>query len=191
MNSKVKQYQSTLREKLKVIFRANEVKSEWQATLTSFNVYSPRIDIAVGPFAEHRDCIIEYNSLLEQYRLFFLGLIELHNSNMISLYGDYFIRTLDNLLSTNNNSRCFLSIEIENSTSRKHILGGAINASSLGRVGLIIPFNKEKFLAIKKLEGYFNFLQNAGKNSFNANNLLIINKEQLDIYLHHFINKQG
>jgi hypothetical protein len=184
---KVKEYQSEIAKKLSEIFTGLEIKKEWTADVSQFNLYSPRLDIAIGPFAIAEGMINQYETLQIKYVTFIRGLIDIHNSNLKNIYDDYNIRDMITSQHTNYNPRCFIAIEIENSVSRKHLIGGAINASALGRFGLFIAFNEEKFNAMKKLEGYFNFLSDAKKNTFNTNNLFILSKEQFSDYLDQYI----
>jgi hypothetical protein len=184
---KVKEYQSILKNKLSGVFTELEIKKEWRADVSQFNLYSPRLDIAIGPFAINEGLKDQYDSLQIKYGRFIHGIINMHNSNLKSVYGNYNCRDLFSAQNTNYNPRCFIAIEIENNVSRKHLIGGAINASALSRFGLFIAYNAEKFKAMKKLEGYFNFLSEVKKNTFNTNNLFILYQEQfsdfIDTYL--------
>jgi len=79
----------------------------------------------------------------------------------------------------NQNARCFMAFEIENEVSRKHLMGGAINAAALGRVGLAIAWNPEKLRAFVRMRSYLLFLSAVGKNTFDPSNLLILSKDQV------------
>ncbi len=46
---------------------------------------------------------------------------------------------LEEKLYMNFNARYFLSIEIENQLTQKHLIGGIVNASALGRLEILIP----------------------------------------------------
>ncbi len=59
-------------------------------------------------------------------------------------------------------------------------MGGAINASALGRFGIVIPWSAEKLRAFIKLVRYLHYLRRAEKNTFDTSNLLIVTKEQMD-----------
>jgi hypothetical protein len=72
-----------------------------------------------------------------------------------------------------------MAIEIENQVSRKHLLGGAVNASVLSRIGILVPWTKEKSRATIKLLQYWDFLKYVGKNTFSADNVLILTPDQL------------
>jgi hypothetical protein len=185
----VSEYQIILVEKLKKIFIGNDnIKKEWRADIGQFNLYSPRLDLAVGPFAINKSMIDEYELLQNKYRIFIEGIIEIHNLNLSEIYENYNDRNIFQARKTNYNPRCFIGIEIENSSSRKHLLGGAINASALSRFGLLIGYNEDKYNALRKLEGYLNFLTEVKKNTFNTNNLLILRKDQLITYLDNYIS---
>ena len=79
----------------------------------------------------------------------------------------------------NENSRCLLAIEIENNVSRKHLLGGAVNAAALGRLGIVVGWTENKVKALVKLQTYWDFLYSVGKNTFNTRNLVILSPQQL------------
>jgi hypothetical protein len=186
---KVKRYQSIVRNKLIRIFSDLKIEKEWTASINQFNLYSPRLDIAIGPFAVNERLIEEYRVLQNKYDRFLRGLIDVHNSNLREIYNNYTCRVLETVENTNYNPRCFIAIEIENVVSRKHLIGGAINASALGKFGFLIAYNEEKFRAMRKLEGYFNFLSDVEKNTFNTNNLFILNKYQFLNYINQYLDE--
>jgi hypothetical protein len=86
---------------------------------------------------------------------------------------------LDHALALNHNARCFLGIEIENAVSRKHLMGGAINASALGRLGIAVGWTDARVKSFGRLWKYLDFLSRVGKNSFDTSNLLIVSDVQL------------
>ena len=179
----LKEYQNNIKNKLRNIFPELDVETEWRIKVEQFNIYSPRLDLAVGPFSINNRNIINYDNLLNTYRYFFDKLIKIHNNNL-HIFNNYFSQTnFGNLLHTNRNARCFIALEIENKVSRKHLLGGAVNASAIGRVGLFIAWSDEKFRAMVKLNGYFNFLKEVEKNTYNVDNLLILHRDQLIDFL--------
>jgi hypothetical protein len=131
---KAKEIQATIKYKLSRIFGDDLVKSEWSvrtaATDKVFDksTYSPRLDIAVGPFNVTRDRKSNDLAAIEEHA---------HHP---------FVRRLKDEVGRQNhggfyfnpNPRCLLAIELEFSTSSKHILGGITNASLLGSIGLIV-----------------------------------------------------
>lgn len=178
----LKQYQNYIKDRLQYIFPNTEVKSEWNAMADerNLNLYSPRIDVAVGPFATHESLEQAYDNIArETISMSFIGkLIEFSHINLIQ-YGDFVEPpNFEQVIYQNRNARCFMSVEIENMVSRKHLMGGAINASALGRVGIVIPWSDEKLRAFVRLFRYLQYLKLADKNTFNTTNLLIITKEQ-------------
>jgi len=60
------------------------------------------------------------------------------------------------------NPRCLLAIEIEFSTSSKHILGGFTNASMMGLVGVVIG-PEDKYAKIARIAKYAHKLKETGK----------------------------
>jgi len=152
-------------------------------------IYSPRLDIAVGPFSTVTgiQLIQEYNELFQNNLAFLCKLVKSHLTNLSEINPDSTDDESEMLISQklyemqnfNYNSRCFIGIEIENSVSRKHLMGGAINASVLGRIGIAVGFTNKMHNAFLNLYRYFDFLQSVDKPTFKTNNLLVISSEQL------------
>lgn len=130
--------------------------------------------------------IEQYNFLMDSSKSFIGYLLASHREN-VQRY-----RTLDRQISQalhfssfeelktlNENARCLLAIEVENEVSRKHLLGGAVNAAALGRIGIVVGWTDKKVQSLVKLQAYWDFLGSVGKNTFNANNLVILRPEQL------------
>ena len=189
MSSEVTEYQHTIKDSMNRFFGEQiPVETEWQTITDIGGLYSPRIDIAVGPFSVIRDVnkIVEYNQLMDTHEAFISKLIEYNNTN-IRTYRDpderidlYHIEpTIDSLKHVNRNGRCWLAIEIENKVSRKHLLGGVVNACALGRIGICIGWTEDKVKAFVKLQMYWEYLNSVGKNTFGTKNLIILNKNQL------------
>lgn len=139
--------------------------------------YAPRVDVAVGPYALRDRRIEEYTAMMEGTRPFIERLLERHNRNLES-FGErtYF----DDILHFNDNSRCFLAIEIEESGSRKHCLGNLVNASALGRIGLLVARTEKVFRVFLRQRAYLKFLAEVGKNTFNTANALVLTQDQFD-----------
>jgi hypothetical protein len=158
--------------------RYEQVATEWRSAIGP-EIYSPRVDIAVGPFSliDGRSEARAYDALCRNSLDLLYQLIEHHRSNAHDERGADYI--FESLVSFNPNSRCFIAIEIENAVTRKHLLGGALNASVLGRIALAVGGNPRSHNAFLRLRKYFEFLTSVGKNSFNADNLLVITPEQL------------
>lgn len=156
-----------------------EVKTEWATMVGELRMYSPRLDIAVGPFATIRRYIQEYDDLMERNRTFIEALIETHNSNLREFGLPTRFPDFEEIKHKNQNARCFLAIEIENRVSRKHLMGGAINAAALGRIGIVVAWTPDKLKAFLQLRRYLEFLDSVGKNTFDTTNLLIMDKDQL------------
>lgn len=173
----VKEYQKYFKDKLKNIYQ--EVEVEWNPFGRRDDQYSPRPDIAVGPFAINNRLVRDYDILLNESKskAFIESLIEINNQNIIRIGGGN-QSTLFNISHFNDNARCFLCIEIENATSRKHIMGGLVNASALGRVAILVAWTPDKLKAFIKLKNYLKSLTVAEKNSFKTDNILILDKDQ-------------
>jgi hypothetical protein len=181
----INHYQNELVERLSQIFIGDRVQMEWSSMKDEHNlsIYSPRIDVAVGPFATQERFGHIYDEMLDRIQVqnFIRDLVNYNRINL-EAFGDGFVRPVeyDEVIYMNHNARCFMAIEIENFVSRKHLMGGAINASALGRFGIVIPWSDEKLRAFVKLIRYLHYLRYAEKNTFNTSNLFIITKEQMD-----------
>lgn len=183
----LKEFQSQLKTGLEQKLSLS-VKDEWRSEMVS-RIYSPRIDLAVAPFATTRELnqTHEHLELFETHRQLFNRLAKFHLENL----GHFDERTPENhkielieqkveeLKWTNMNARCFIAVEIENAVSRKHLLGGAVNCSALGKIGIAIGFTHSKHNAFCNLQRYFQFLESVNKPTYSTKNLVIISKEQI------------
>lgn len=185
----IKEYQKLMKNKLELIYE--EVKTEWSSMARQQGIYSPQVDIAVGPFAIDKRCIDDYDSLMKESRDFIEGLLKKHKNNIKAFNGERLELSFDNLKWKNQNARCLLAIEIENKVNRKHLIGSSINASALGRIGIMIAWTPEKLKALLKLRGYLSFLEGVGKNTFDTTNLLILNKDQFRKKLLDYLKNVG
>lgn len=165
--------------KLNGIFDPKLVVTEWSAAKNSeddFNrsdYYAPRVDIAIGPFNINRD--IERNNQL------FLDLIDKNIDFIKKLYefshlgeNREYLMLNDFLRVLNRNPRCFIALEIENTKAAKRALGDIINASVMGKIGIVVPIGNDKYEMFIKIKKYFHYLQQVGKLEGNYNNVLII-----------------
>jgi len=103
--------------------------------------YSPRLDVAIGPFnptfqnrRDHARAIMEANGALIRVLL-----------DAVARQNPHFYE--------NSNPRCLVGIEIEDETSSKHILGGITNVSMLGRLGIVIG-PSENIAKIRRIHAY-------------------------------------
>lgn len=183
----VNQYQQVLRELLEARF-ASPTTCEWRAQMGN-GLYSPRLDIAVGPYSIENDVqlIGKYDELYQNNSHFITKLIKQHLSNLSIINNQMTSENIENIVNNkfaeiqhfNYNARCFVSVEIENLVSRKHLMGGAINTSVLGRIGITVGYTNKMHNAFINLYRYFEFLQNVDKPTFRTNNLLVISSTQL------------
>lgn len=180
MHTEERQYQLEVKGLLEVKFR--EVTNQWYPLRgNSRRIYSPAIDVAVGPFvidSSHGD---RYTELLERNRRFIKKLIEKHNSNVSAVVDSNSQNvTLGNIKHFNENARCFLCIEIEKSGSKKHCIGDLVNVSALGRVGLLVAWSSKILRTFLRQRVYLEYLESVGKNTFKTKNALVLSKEQFD-----------
>jgi hypothetical protein len=142
-------------------------------------MYSPAIDLAVGPFATHRQYIEEYDQMASWSAGMLYEMLRYFRRNLRKFQSSFPAPTLDQLCSLNPNSRCFLAIEIERGNpSMKYLMGSTFNASSLSRIGIVAAWDQRRPDDLLKAREYFFNLDRAGKNSFNTRNSLFLGRNQ-------------
>lgn len=171
-----REYQNAARIHLERIY--DEVSVQWYPFRgQGRQIYGPVVDIAVGPFAIEGRHGPRYTEMMDENRQFIESLIEKHNQNV----GDAEERTsLDQIRYFNENARCFLCIEIEDTGSRKHLLGDLVNASALGRIGVLVARSDRAFNAFLRQRVYLRYLASVGKNTFRTDNALVLTAAQFD-----------
>lgn len=167
-----------------------EVVSEWTAFRGYNNHYSPRVDIAVGPFSiiQGNNQMHAYKELIEtdNIRRFLRQLYDLHKLNIgEEIHNEIEIPSFNRLISKNQNARCLLSIEVENKNSKKHFIGSLINAASLGRIGIGIAYNDSALRTFIRIMNYLGFLKRVEKNTYDTSNFLLVTKNQFSHLLGH------
>jgi hypothetical protein len=163
------QNRNEIEVELKRIFGENNVIREWNVAKNSMDqltreLYCPRVDFAVGPF--NIDLNLEYNnSLINSAYESFGDLLQ-----RLKLASD----PMNEQFSANQNPRCFLVIELENKTSRKHRLGSLYNASAIGKIGVVVAKNAQVYSSLVKIRKYFEFLKNVWKSPYAPKNIMIL-----------------
>ena len=178
-----KEYQEYVCPRLHEKLEDLQVEEEWVAFRGQIGQYSPRVDIAVGPFSiiPGQTQSEEYNQILAkpEIALFVRKVYDFHlintNENQLETEKKYYINSK---IRKNLNARCLLAIEIENTSTKKHIMGSMINACSLGRIGIGVAFNDSVVRSFNRIVRYLSFLNKVGKTSYDTTNFMIITKEQ-------------
>ncbi|MBZ5859081.1 hypothetical protein [Flavihumibacter profundi] len=179
-----KEYQNIIHPLIQTKLEGLEVKNEWTAFTGYRNHYSPRVDIAVGPFSmvAGQNQTNDYNQLVatENINLFIRKLYHIHIENIgLEVNNEITIPPFEELIYKNQNARCFLAIEIENENSKKHIMGSLINAASLGRIGIGVAYTEKTMRTFIRIMNYLGFLRRVEKNTYDTTNFLIISKNQM------------
>ncbi len=173
----VKEYQKLVETKLRTLLKL-PVKREWWAMKEHPTLYSPRIDIAVGPFVYDASCITgQHDRAIAQWEKPIRTMLAYHKQNIKSLQWDTCATSFEDLCYKNKSARCFLAIEIENGVNPKHLTGDILNAMALGRLGIVIPYTHDALKAFGRIRKYIWFLSAA--TNLDTKNLLILKKEQL------------
>ncbi len=171
-----REYQILVSDKLRNLLGL-PVQVEWRAMQEQKSLYCPRIDIAVGPFVYDNSCIPDdHDKLVSQWERPIQTMLNYHKQNVENLSFEICRTSINDSCYKNKTARCFLAIEIENKVSRKHLIGSAINAMALGRLGIVLACTPEKLKAFIRQRRYLWYLSPAI--SLDTDNLLILNKEQ-------------
>ncbi len=174
----VKEYQLVLKNRLFSIYSNCKITTEWCTRLSQNQAYSPRIDVAVGPFATEERFIDIYDQMYDNSKsIKLLNIMYDYHCKNLEVNKD--IGLIQDLKYFNTNARCFMGVEIENQVSAKHLLGGIVNVSALSRVGILVPWNPSKHRVSKRMMQYFKFLKGVGKNTFDTKNVFILTSKQL------------
>jgi hypothetical protein len=143
-------------------------------------MYSPWVDIAVGPFALEGRYGLEYDEMLYRYRGLLDGLLAAHGENATIFGSDFPGPYAQDLLHGNYNARCFLAIEIEKGNGQaKYLMGSALNAAALGRVGVVVCWTDDRLHALLRIREYVAYLTTLEKNIFTSRNLLVVSRAQV------------
>ena len=177
------EYQNMLTPMMAKKFENLEVAKEWRAFKGKNYQYSPRVDIAVGPFSikPGSDKMGVYNNLIKtpSIKSFLSSIYNAHKYNIGDEWkNEVYIPDFETIMSKNQNPRCLISIEIENSSTRKHIMGSMINAASLGKTGIGIAYNEQVLKTFIRILNYMGFLKRVEKNTYDTTNFLVVTKEQ-------------
>lgn len=191
-----KEYQNIIHRLIQTKLEGHEVKNEWTAFTGYHNHYSPRVDIAVGPFSivAGQNQTHVYNQLVanENIQSFIRQLYDIHSENIgLEVNNEITIPPFEDLIYKNQNARCFLAIEIENENSKKHIMGSLINAASLGRIGIGVAYSEKTMRTFIRIMNYLGFLRRVEKNTYDTTNFLIISKDQMQTILTQINDNNG
>lgn len=191
-----KEYQNIIHPIIQTKLEGLEVKNEWTAFTGYRNHYSPRVDIAVGPFSvvAGQNQTQVYNQLVEteKIQLFIRTLYQIHIENIgLEVNNEITIPSFEDLIYKNQNARCFLAIEIENENSKKHIMGSLINAASLGRIGIGVAYTEKTMRTFIRIMNYLGFLRRVEKNTYDTTNFLIVSKNQMQNILTEINDNNG
>lgn len=190
------EYQNIIHPLIQTKLEGLEVKKEWTAFTGYHNHYSPRVDIAVGPFSivAGQNQTEVYNQLVisKNIQSFIRQLYHIHIKNIgLEINNEITIPLFENLIYKNQNARCFLAIEIENENSKKHIMGSLINAASLGRIGIGVAYSEKTMRTFIRIMNYLGFLRRVEKNTYDTTNFLIISKDQMQTILTQINDNNG
>ena len=173
-------FQKAVAARLSAVFGEKCVE-EWPAFTEENRHYAPRLDIAVGPFSTTPGVrlVDDYDRLADHHHDLLRSLWECHASNIQRVPDVDPPLTFEDAAGANPNARCFLAIEIENAVSRKHLMGGIINAVALGRFAVIIGWNDKMLRALIQARRYLRALTTVDKPTVRVGNAFILSPDQL------------
>lgn len=106
--------------RLKAVFPEIPIEREWMTMRGELARYSPRLDIAVGPFATGTLRYGEkFDEIFASHQKFIQLLYDVHLENLKQFAEAVEIDQLENIARRNYNARCFLAIEIEHQSSAR------------------------------------------------------------------------
>jgi hypothetical protein len=143
-----KNIQSSIHQALIELFSPDLVRSEWSVrqgaadTFGDMASYAPRLDIAIGPFNTTREYRRRDADAIRNFRHPLIGRLKskIQSQNHGGTYD-------------NRNPRCVVAIEIEHSTSSKHVLGAIRNASMLGLLGVAVG-TAQHIAKVRRIHAY-------------------------------------
>lgn len=166
-----------------------QVVAEWRAMLgeevrsprTRRRImYSPEVDLAVGPFAVLQRYVDEYDRLADLHAHLLEAMRRAFQTNLRNFGSSFKPPRLDSLCSFNQNARCFIALEIERgNTDVKYLMGSMINAASLGRLGVMVAWEWSRLSDLLRARESMALWCEAGKNTLNTVNLLFLTRNQV------------
>jgi hypothetical protein len=166
-----------------------QVVAEWRAMLgeevrsprTRRQIlYSPEVDLAVGPFAVLQRYVDEYDRLADLHADLLEAMRRAFQMNLRNFGSSFKTPRLDSLCSFNLNARCFMALEVERgNTDVKYLMGSMINAASLGRLGVMVAWEWSRLSDLLRARESMAFWGEAGKNTLNTGNLLFLTRGQV------------
>jgi hypothetical protein len=142
----------------------DDVRPEWDVSHQTQDslgrdFYRPRIDVAVGPFNTdtQRDRNVEIiGTAYSAHSRFFTNLKReaLNYPPYLSVNEDWTPK-----VACNENPRCLMAIEVENSPpSEKHKMGSILNAAAIGFVGVVVGWSTDEADSLASVQCYLDFL---------------------------------
>jgi len=151
------------------------------------DTYSPKLDIAVGPFALDNRIEGGYDGFINKSSDFLNKCINKFKENIERNDMSFEIPSVSDFVGTNAfnyNARCLIAVEFESGKmSEKHMLGSSLNAISLGRVAILVGINDNAVRKFLRALKYLKFLKSVGKPTFEFNNAIILSNEQFEVIL--------
>lgn len=183
-------YTSYVASLLRRVFAGHrQVVVEWRAMLGETRrsprtgrqvVYSPEVDLAVGPFAVLQSYEEEYDRLAELHAELLEAMLRAFQMNLRHFGSSFRPPSLGGLCSHNLNARCFMAVEIEKGNRDvKYLMGSMLNAASLGKVGVVVAWDGTRLGDLIRPRETMAMWGAAGKNTLNTGNVLCVTRHQM------------
>jgi hypothetical protein len=142
-------------------------------------MYAPEVDLAVGPFAALRGYVTAYDRMAGRYAEMLKAMLRAFQRNLRSFGSSYSSPDLESMCSHNLNARCFMAVEIERSNPKiKYLIGSLGNAATLGRVGVVVAWDRVRLNDLLRTREYLEEMGAARKNALSVRNVLILDRHQ-------------
>ncbi len=138
-------------------------------------LYTPIPDFAIRPFNLDRDKEANVRSIEQAFR---------DHSQLIGRIASNAYEGNALNFGHNPNPRLFIEIEVENKNTEKHTLGSIINASLLGKIGILVGATPEAYELLTRIKSYLKFVEDRKGLSLGAN-VVVIRMESLIGALEH------
>lgn len=164
-----------------------ETKGEWQSFDAEMypTMSSPKIDVAVGPFAIYENLQNRYTELqqMPHIKRFLNEVRQMHLQNMHEMGIPLeMVRTddFDHEKVTNERARCFIAVEIEGREDRKVVLADIINTAAMGRIGIVVAKTNRVLRIFSGLLHYNWYLGQVEKPHYTSSNVLLVSSQQFE-----------
>ncbi len=170
------------KEFIKIFSVENVITKQRVSTGTSddliYSMYTPEPDVIVLPRNTRRQVIVDNNTINSAYHIY-KKFFDAINKIAVVKFNEH---------NLNPNPRYLIALEAGGSGNMKHLLGDIVNASILGKIGIVVGTNKKMVDSYKRIIEYLNFAYDVGKNKQHFDNVVILEQTPFLNYLSKYNN---